>query len=225
MKIIRWIPAGLLALAGSAHAKDIDPFYIGASVGFVDYQLNTTSAERQLPFRNSAGQLLSTDHYRFDTSSNAFQLFGGYRFTRYVAAELAYADLGNVRRAGDFTVSAPGPMQGGVITSRTQFGPHGVSLSALGFWPINDQIELFGRLGAYRWRASAPYTLKFEGDLVDRGNPRDSGTGPLLGIGATYQWEGFGVRVEYQRYSFDRPFNAVHDTEANVIDVGFFTHF
>ena len=224
MKSKHWMPLCLLALSASTQAAEMNHWYIGVSGGAADFDLNVTDAERHLPFTNAAGDPLSQDTYRFNTDTSVYQIFDGYRFNRYIAAEIHYADMGTVNRKGDFTVTNGGPLNG-ILTSLTKFEASGAGLSVLGIWPVNDQIEIFGRAGVFAWRLHAPFTIDSNGSRLTAGDPGESGKDPFFGIGGVYKWEDFGVRLEYQRYTFERPFGATHDTDANVFNVGAFYSF
>jgi len=139
-----------LVLAGAtlAHAGDMS-FYEGVGVGAVDYNLHVTNAERYLPFTGADGNPISTDTYHFDKSTTAYQIFGGFRFNRYVALELNLANLGTVHRDGTFAITNGGNLNGATLVSHTRFKPKGAGLSVLGIWPVSPSIDLFARAGVF----------------------------------------------------------------------------
>ena len=113
-----------------------------------------------------------------DDSDTAFKIFGGYQFNRYIAAELGYTDLGKAKLSG------PG--------GTDEFKGTAWELSAVGSWPVMDQLAIFGRLGAYygEGKLSGP----------DHGNKKT--TNVTFGAGVQYDFtRNFGVRGEWQRYS------------------------
>lgn len=87
----------------------------------------------------------------------AFRVFGGVRFGSYLGVEAAYLNLGEAKDG--FPIILPPifstptalfrPQQDRQIDVETKID--GYQLSLVGFLPLNDQIELFGRLGAVRW--------------------------------------------------------------------------
>jgi opacity protein-like surface antigen len=112
-----------------------------------------------------------------DERDPAFGVFGGYRVNRYLAAELAYRDLGKVR-ASDAT--------------STEYIHTGVlDLSALGIVPIDQSFFVFGRVGAYNaWQSTSVRGV-------------DDHTNTQLTYGGGVQWDFAGpwsVRAEWQRY-------------------------
>ena len=114
-----------------------------------------------------------------DDSDMAFGGYAGYRPLQFVAAELAYHDLGNVTASG------------------TGFNEHVhamvMDLTALGILQITENLGAFLRLGAYR------ATL----DTSIRGV--DDHTNGNVTYGAGLQWnldmvKGLGIRLDWQRY-------------------------
>jgi opacity protein-like surface antigen len=109
----------------------------------------------------------------FDGSDVGYKVLGGYRFNPYIAAELEYFDGGS---PDDFGV---------------EIDVSGFNLSALGAWPVNEQLDLFAKLGMVSWDAE---TAGFDDD----GEDLSYGIG--LGYGFT---ENIVVRVEYQRFDIE----------------------
>jgi OOP family OmpA-OmpF porin len=147
------LAAGLLA--GAAQAAPVQPgFYAGAGVGYS----NTSIAA-------PAGTDVKGDNA-------SLNFYGGYRFNRYLGAELGYTHLGDARvsRGG-----ADVPLEGDLF-----------SLSALGYYPLPHNVTLFGRAGV------AERHLNFLGSS-------DTSTVALLGAGAEYQFnKTYAVRTELQ---------------------------
>jgi OOP family OmpA-OmpF porin len=113
-----------------------------------------------------------------DDSDTSFKIFGGYQFNRYIAAELGYNDLGKAK------VTGPG--------GTDEFKATAWELSAVGSWPVMDQLAVFGRLGAYYG----------EGKISGPDNGEKKTTNLTFGAGAQYDFtRNFGVRIEWQRFS------------------------
>src|SRR5919201_81955 len=72
-----------------------------------------------------------------DKNDTSFRLFGGYQFTRNIAVELGYADLGKLKVSG--TVFGV-PISGAVEATAWD-------LSGVFSWPFANQFGVFGRLG------------------------------------------------------------------------------
>ena len=152
---------GIAAAAVSAPAMaQMSNAYIGGSIGQSKYKID-------------CGPLSCDD------KDTAFRLFGGYQFTRNIAAEIGYADMGKAKIAG------PG---GTDELAATAF-----DLSALLMWPFQSTgFNVFGRVGAYAGK------LELSG--VDHGSKNT--TNLTFGLGAGYDFnKNLGVRGEWQRYS------------------------
>lgn len=204
------------ALGVSAHAAETQPWYVGVGVTADNFNLHATDAERHLPFLDGNGNSISQDEYQFHNNSTGFQMFAGYRFSPYVAAELGYMNFGEVKRTGDFGI--PGI---GELVSDTKFKARGAGLSVLGIWPVSTSIDLFGQVGIMRWRVRAPYTLTLNDAPYAKNSGTDYGHNVFFGVGGTYHWDHYGVRLAYQRYTFDHPFEATNNANADVYSASF----
>lgn len=113
-----------------------------------------------------------------DDKDTAFKLFAGYQLNRNFAAELGYTNLGKVN------ASVPGAS----TDIKTQLG----ELSAIGAFPVWQELSIFGRLGGYYADA------KMEGALT--GSKKTGGF--TYGAGVQYDFmRNLGVRGEWQRYA------------------------
>lgn len=139
------------------------------------------------------------DDSSLDDSDPSFGVQVGYRFTPHFAVEAGYVRLGEAVYEAEYA----DPLNAGHSTRfRARFRSSGLSLAALGTFPLNERFDLHGRAGAYyadtRYEeksvdltsntAALPNTM--DGDSID----------VLLGIGATWnmdrQW---ALRAEYQK--------------------------
>ena len=104
-------------------------------------------------------------------------IYGGYNFNTNFAAEFSYRNLGDIE-FGPVTVKAKQ-----------------TAISAIGAYPLNNELKVYGRLGYNDLKAEAEY----------RGNKASrSTTGALYGVGLSYQFTPNVVgRIEYQRPASD----------------------
>lgn len=113
------------------------------------------------------------DEGSFDGSDFGYKVFGGWMYNRNVGLEIEFIDGGTVE-------------DGGLGVDST-----GINPSLKGVWPINEQFDVFGKIGHYFWDAD------FEID----GNRVDSETGSAfsytLGGGFNFT-DSLGVTLEYQ---------------------------
>jgi OOP family OmpA-OmpF porin len=175
--------AALLAAAGMAvsaasmaQAKSAETgFYAGATFG-------QSEADGSCP----AG-------FSCDFKDTDWKIFGGYRINRNFAAEVFYADHGEISiRAGGASATA----------ESSTFG-----VAALGILPLGNQFEVFGKIGIGNTSVDASATAG--GFSASAG---DSGSDILFGVGAVFNFtRNLGVRAEYERYN---------DSEIDVLSIG-----
>ena len=158
----------VLGLAGAALAlpataqMTMSAVYAGGGIG-------------QSKFKADCGGGLSCD--KNDTS---FRIFGGYQFTRNIAAEVGYTDLGKLKVSGG--------INGDVAVTAWD-------LSGVFSWPI-EQFGVFGRLGIASVKAKPGGAFSGAGD--------QSKSGLTWGLGASYDLnKNLGFRAEWQRFKAD----------------------
>lgn len=124
-------------------------------------------------------------HTKFTSGSNSlsdsgYDLFAGYRFNSYVAAEVRYLD--------------------GLRFNLDSFGEslhasaYGIEASALGMYPVTPNFGVFARLGALNWHDRVDVA-----DAFGAGTASDSGTDFIWGVGLSGTYGNAEVRVEYNR--------------------------
>lgn len=172
---------GTLTLAGpAAWAGEGPGFYAGGSVGLSHYEDEEDDIEAD--FR-AAGFAADVDS---DTNDLGWKIFGGYRFTPYFGAELAYIDLGEESVDVDL-----GPLLGTLTATNSVSG---ASVAGTAGYPVLPNAYVFGKLGGFIWDSNA------EGSPVGLGDD-DSGVNLTFGIGGTYQLvEHVKVRAEWERF-------------------------
>lgn len=165
----RIIAAFLLcvALAAPAFAAD-EGFYLGANVG-----------------------QSSTDKYPLSTKTGtAFEVLGGYKFMKYLAAEIQYNHLGSPTIEG-------GP----------SFNLTGYSAAAVGIYPFNEQWSIFARLGYASTKLGSP---------IDNSKSDVTwGIGAQFNIDRAW-----GVRVNYDQYKVETPAPASEKATTSVPTIG-----
>ena len=124
-------------------------FYVSAGVGLAEEdpgKSNGINISFGLP---PAGILhIEPDSVEVDSGDTAWSIGVGYRFTRYIAAEVEYLDLGTSDYTEHYTFDSPFPVDSGQITHRYSSSMTGISVSALGSLPVGKGFELFLRGGA-----------------------------------------------------------------------------
>lgn len=159
--------AALTLVAGAtANAANQEGFYVGAGFG----QATTED-----------------DDSGFDQDEAGFKVFGGYTFNRYVGAEAAYFDGGEMSQ--DF---------GSGVTIDAQFS--GLNFSLLGRLPLNDSFAVFGKAGFATYDVDA--TLRVNGTVVATSDD-DEQEDLFYGLGAALSFGPFDVRAEYEAIDLD----------------------
>lgn len=127
-----------------------------------------------LHFGQSGAECAAAAGISCDDSDTAWKILGGYQFTRNLAVEAGYVNLGEITITG-----------GG---SRLVVETTGWDLVGVGSFPINNQFSVYGKLG-------------FHSSDTEIGSAKDDGIDLTFGIGARYDFSrNLGVRAEWQRY-------------------------
>jgi len=177
MNSIAWLTGAALMMAGHfAVAQGQERFYVGASAGNSDMDQSVTE-----------GLITSGT---VDGKDSGTKIFGGYRFGRNLAVELAYVDLGKAGYSGDFLGT---PVTGGTVKVS------GFNTSLVGLYPATDRLELFAKAGLFVWEAKASDTTG-GAPFSDKAN----GTNLSLGLGANYFFtKNVGARLEWEHFELD----------------------
>jgi opacity protein-like surface antigen len=163
MKLKAALIAASALVAGAAVADD-NGFYVGAGVGGGHVSIPTSKVTNTI--------LDGFDYYGYPldslstNSSNTtimWSAFVGYRFMKYVAVEAGYLDTGSTSYTlhGSTTVFDTSLDQNVSVPIKANFdwGATGWPVSVLGIWPVNDNWEVFGRVGGYFGDVKGNYRL------------------------------------------------------------------
>jgi opacity protein-like surface antigen len=187
------------ALAGSLFLPpalaDTGPWYVGASAGTAHYGVPSGDFTVVRAGQANPAGFSATSHA--DDSATAFRLEGGYRFNRYLALEASYADFGSANST--MTTTAPIKQYPGSIKIS------GEGLGAVGFLPLTDDLELFGRAGLFHFK------YEMDGAVVNLNgatvlattsvSANTTGTTGYLGAGVDYAlYGGFSLRAAWDYF-------------------------
>jgi OOP family OmpA-OmpF porin len=122
----------------------------------------------------------------FDDSSFGLKLFGGYRF-----------DVGNALDffAVEASYQSFAEMDDNVLGSSVELEIDAFTIDVLGFVPLTERVELFGKLGYFDGEADVSV------DGVDLGESDDDGLN--LGAGVSSQFGNASVRGELTWFDVD----------------------
>ena len=125
-----------------------------------------------------------------DEDEAGFKLFGGYRFTRNLAVEGGYANLGKFGFSGTATPAS---------TFSNSFKVDGWFVDAVAMVPLQQGFSLLGRIGAYfnQVKTSPAAT----GALAAGPHIKDRDTSLKVGLGAQYEVSpALAVRAEWDHF-------------------------
>lgn len=172
----------VLALASGQSLAAEPGLYLGASYGKTSSNVGATQASA---YNNPC----ATATCSTDDSDKAFSLFGGYRFHRHLAAEVAYVNLGDTAVIGTSGV-------GGSSTTRQE--TNGLRLVAVGLLPLDRGFTLFGKAGFYRWSSD----VSFSNNIGTSFSTSENGFKPSFGFGAEYALnKQFSLQLAWDRYT------------------------
>jgi OmpA-OmpF porin, OOP family len=204
-KFIVGAVAALMALSdGVALSAPADHgWYGGVDAGRSNLRLNGGDVDNALANQGIAGSS------SLDRRDDAFGANVGYRLNRHFALEGGYADFGKFGFDSTTTAPAADSVQG-------DYKAHALSLAAVGIVPLEDGWSVFGKAGAARTTAElSPGSAS--GATAPGGTSR-SGTGLLLGAGATYDF----TQSVYGKAELDR-YTRVGDESTGKGDVDLYT--
>jgi opacity protein-like surface antigen len=164
--------AALALQAGLAEAQERDAgFYGGFDLGRSDFHASASGPDGALANQGIAG---SSSLDRRDT---AYGLNLGYRVSRYWAVETAYTRLGEFGYASNVTAPAADTVQG-------SYKVNALSLSALGFVPLQSSWSLYGKAGLAR--SDTTFSANSATGATAVTGTSAHSTGLLVGVGAMY---------------------------------------
>lgn len=128
-----------------------------------------------------------------------YQASFGYRFNRYLAAEFAlvqYGDLSSTARA-DIDDGAGGTA---VDTLQLNFSVGGPVISAVGILPINDKFECYGRVGVLFASSEREIVERIDGEKTAFDSVKGDSTDMVLALGASFHFnQMYSIRAEFQK--------------------------
>ena len=180
------------------NANRVGPYGVGF-VGQSHYTSDQSQNEQDLldtlintgePTRNLSASTEDTDI--------GYNATFGFRFNRYFAAELGLAQFGSVESTAKGELDFGG---GFVPTSlKLSFSAGGPMISAVGFLPLNDKFELFGRVGYLFTSSERELTSNVDGQSGGFGSAKGDSQDLVLGVGAAFNFnQVYSVRLEYQK--------------------------
>lgn len=150
-----------------------------------------------------------SDDKGLDDNGDTFKIFGGYRFNKFIALEGALVSLGDD------------------LGSNNDLIKDGISVQAVGIWPVAKRVELFGKAGFFTWEEWQVNETQFDCSdfgtgfiCVEDQDKIDDGTGGTFGLGFNYHIsKRWSLRAEWER------FLDVGEGDVDMISLGSFYRF
>jgi OOP family OmpA-OmpF porin len=150
-----------LTVAGDARAQGV---YLGGAYSWATLDIEDVDSDT------------------FDDNANAYKLFLGYEFPKFIGLEAGYVDFGDYE-VGDFD----GEGGTGEINSS------GWTAALTGRIPLGKLFTVYGKVGYFFWDAELKTASEF-GDLTDDGDD------PFYGAGLRVNFGKFSVFGEYEMF-------------------------
>ncbi|MGI0116079.1 outer membrane beta-barrel protein [Zooshikella sp. RANM57] len=153
-------------------ADEKSGFYLGLGAGAADYNDSYSDYEKE------------NDRYsgnsEYTKREGAVNLFAGYRVNKYFGLEINYTDFGSP----DAEYNSPG----GSVHEDVENEIKGYGIKAVGFYPINTNIELKATAGVMKWKVEEDYSITNSAfPSVNKANSHsEKGTSLTFGLGANY---------------------------------------
>jgi OOP family OmpA-OmpF porin len=122
----------------------------------------------------------------YETDDTAYKLFGGYRISKFLAAEIAYINLGS-------------PSQTVLPGVRVESEVDGFAPYVVGTIPIGNWFEVFGKLGYYFYDAN----FRVEDELNGTAEFDEESESLVYGAGVGANFGKFNVRLEYEKLDLE----------------------
>jgi len=174
--------------------------YVFALVGMTTYTGNHEDEEQllrdvltnnELPFQNLDSSTDDTDI--------GYQVGAGYRFTRFFAAEVAFAQFGQLSTTAHAEIDYPQDDEGFLPSDlELTFKAGGPVFSAIGILPISEHFEAYARLGLVFASFERGFTSRVN-DQTLSGSARSDSQKPVYGAGLTWNIsKAYSLRAEYE---------------------------
>jgi hypothetical protein len=191
------LAVALAMIAGSAVAADNNGFYVGAGMGYSNWNVNDNKLDNAIDGALFDSILCSTcvvDRSSTTQTATPFMFQVGYRFMDYFAAEVGYIDNGGSNYKGQVVDTESSTQVGTVKGTRSGSG---WPVSLLGIYQIDETWDVFARAGVYFGNTDTKArAVLADGDLIWQGH--DNGQSSTNFIG------GLGVDAKFMDNWFAR---------------------
>jgi OOP family OmpA-OmpF porin len=175
----------VLLCTQGAIAQEAHPFYLFGQIGSA--KVDVDQAGNDAALRSAGATNLSST---VTDSASAFMIGAGYKFVPQASVEFAYLGASDFNYKATFT-------QG---TATAKFSGSGVGVNVVGYLPVADKVDLYGKLGFWSFSVDATATVSAAG--FAQITQSSSNTTPMIGVGIEYKvTPQVGIRAEYDHFS------------------------
>lgn len=206
------------------NANRVGPYGVGAA-GYANFS-SDTSEEEQILIDALQNQGVPFQDITASTKNNdiGYQATFGYRFNRYMAAELGLVQI------GDLTSTGSGNLDFGEgfvpVDLSLTFSAGGPMFSFIGILPINDRFEAFGRLGYLFTSTEREIRSRVDGQSGGFGAAKGDSQDVVYGVGAAFHFnQVYSLRLEYQQFGEIGEENTSGTEDVSIIGLGFMVRF
>lgn len=182
--------AGIATLAHADEETRPSGWLVGATAAQARGEVGSSDVTRDLAELGIPATARVEDQNRF-----GWRVFGGYRFNEHLSLDGGFTNLGKA-----ITRITGVPVDLEEIPHALPASGAGWELSAAGYLPVSERVDLYARIGAWHWK-----TLYHALETGQKRRPKASGFDPLGGLGVQYwhnaKWQG---RLSWDRYRVDR---------------------
>jgi opacity protein-like surface antigen len=214
---------------GADAAEPATGWYIGASGGAAKHDVSKGGAQDSIvvgfDFGGFGGGILNVPRTTLETDedSTGWRGLAGYRFSRYLAAELEYLDFGTSNIHETFVVDPGGILFPSPLTIENDFATDvsGPAVSALGLLPLGERFDLFLRVGVLFADAKVKTG---HGELSISTLPDTTTYADRVwigGVGVDWNFAGrWSARLEYERSKEIEPNRDIAASHVELLSLG-----
>lgn len=174
--------------------------YGAAFVGMTGYQGDHTADQQSLlTILENSGYPFQNTTTKTEDSDIGYQVTFGYRFHRFIAAEIGLVQYGSLKTSLNSDVDVDNSGTFVPVGLHYNFHVAGPLISAIGTLPIGEKFEFFGRVGLLFASAEREFTSKINGESGISSSGRGDSQNVVYGAGVSWNInQVYTIRAEYQ---------------------------
>jgi hypothetical protein len=197
-----------IALGAGAQATAAMPglyfhgFYMDSALAYSTADVTQASMEtsRAEIWGEYGWNIADLQESSFDRTDIGYSFGVGFQLTDYLAGELAYVQMGEVRYTGIGIVEDE--LSGSTALSRTdmRMRARGLSLSGIAIYPMGDRWAFDARAGALLGKAKLSYVVQLQAAGYDEDSLKGDSVALTYGAGVNFSMSpGTAIRAGYTR--------------------------